>query len=454
MAAVTDIPTETIDADEGAGNVDTVNAGPSDVSLNYDAAAESVESSESETRKKRVLMLTHRLPYPPDRGDRIRSFHLLKLLSQHFDMAIACTTDEPAWLQHHQLLSTIAKRVELQPVTRIGMKVRGLAALATGKAITPASFFRYGLADTIRLWHQQQPFDAVLTFCTGMMHYARLITGKKTRNGESRPTGVRHVLDLVDVDSEKWASYAKSTWSPMRFVYGAEARRLRKIEAGKLDHFDAITVVSDREVDCYRQNVGDHANVMAVGNGVDMGYFSPQADPDNHNIVFVGVLDYKPNTDGVFWFAHEVMPQLRQRIPNATFTIVGRNPTQKVKQLALKSGIEVAGSVPDVRAYIREASAVIAPLRIARGVQNKVLEAMSCQRAVVCSKGAAAGIKATAGEHILVADAAEIWVNQLEKLLTDKPYRTRIAEAARQRIEEQYTWEAQLMPMVKLLSGE
>lgn len=447
MSVATDMPAET-NATDPAGDIDPVND-----AVSGEPDANRFEDGEPETRRKRVLMLTHRLPYPPDRGDRIRSFHLLKLLSRHFDMAIACTTDEPAWLQHHQLLSTMAKRVELQPITSFGTKFRGMAALATGKAITPASFFRYGLADTIRLWHEQQPFDAVLTFCTGMLHYARLITGKKKR-GEVKPENVRHVLDLVDVDSEKWASYAKSTWSPMRFIYGTEAKRLRKVEAGELDHFDAITVVSDREVDCYRDNVGDHPNVMAVGNGVDMGYFAPQTDPDNHNIVFVGVLDYKPNTDGVFWFSHEVMPLLRQRIPDATFTIVGRNPTQKIKQLQLKAGIEVAGSVPDVRAYLREASAVIAPLQIARGVQNKVLEAMSCQRTVVLSQGAADGIKATPDEHFLVADKAVDWANQLEKVLADKPLRTKIAKAARKRIEEAYTWEAQLKPMVELLGGD
>ncbi len=409
-----------------------------------------------QTRRKRVLMLTHRLPYPPDRGDRIRSFHLIKLLAKHFDVAIACTSDEPVWLQHHQLLSTMANRVELQPITGYGSKIRGVVALLSGQAATPATFFRRGLADAIELWHEQKPFDAVLTFCSGMIHYARLLTNPGNRVGaDGKPVKpVRHVLDLVDVDSQKWASYAKSSPIPMKWIYSTEARRLRHIESGRHDRYDAITVVSQTEADCYRKHVGDHPGLCVVGNGVDMNYFAPQVDPNNHDLVFVGVLDYKPNYEGVEWFVQNVMPKLRQRVPDATFHIVGRNPTERVKRLSLKDGVEVVGSVPDVRVHLRECSVVIAPLQIARGVQNKVLEAMSSQRAVVCSPGAAQGVEGTDGEHLLVARDPEQWVSHLEMLFTNRAERTRIAASARQRVEERYTWDRQLESMVKLLAGE
>ena len=412
-------------------------------------------------RLKRVLMLTHRLPYPPDRGDRIRSYHLLKLLSKHFDVALASTSDEPAWLQHHQLLSTMASRVDLQPVTKRGSQIRGVLSLLTGQAITPTSFFRLGLADTIRLWHQQKPFDAVLTFCTGMIQYARIVTQPGRRAGKGNGAAgsparapVRHVLDLVDVDSQKWAAYAKSSYIPMKWVYGAEARRLRKIEAGAFDRFDAITVVSPTEAECYRQHVGSHPGLKVVSNGVDMNYFCPQPDPNNHELVFVGVLDYKPNYEGIAWFVENVMPKLRQRVPDAKFKIVGRNPTERVKRLSLNDGVELIGSVPDVRVHIRDSSLAIAPLQIARGVQNKVLEAMSSQRAVVASPGASQGVDATDGEHLIVARDPDQWVDSIEKLFNDKDLRGRIGAAARARIEERYTWDQQLMPMVKLLKGE
>lgn len=409
----------------------------------------------TKTRRKRVLMLTHRLPYPPDRGDRIRSFHLLKLLAKHFDVAIACTSDEPVWLQHHQLLSTMAQRVELQPITKHGSQFRGVMAMLTGNAVTPASFYRQGLADAIELWHEQKPFDCVLTFCTGMVHYARLLMNKKPKPGAAASAApLRHVLDLVDVDSQKWASYSKSSAIPMKWVYGMEARRLRAVESGQQDHYDAITVVSQTEADCYRQHVGNHPGLAVVGNGVDMNYFAPQSDPNNHHFCFVGVLDYKPNYEGVEWFVENVMPKLLERVPDAVFHIVGRNPTERVKRLSLKPGVEVVGSVPDVRVHLRECSAVIAPLQIARGVQNKVLEAMSSQRAVVCSPGAAQGVEGTDGEHLLVAHTPEQWVQHLENVFTNQDLRRHIAANARQRIEERYTWDKQLEPMVKLLGGE
>ncbi len=411
-------------------------------------------AGEPATRRRRVLMLTHRLPYPPDRGDRIRSFHLLKLLAKHFDVAIACTSDEPVWLQHHQLLSTMANRVELQPITPYGSKIRGAVALLTGQAATPASFFRRGLADAIELWHEQKPFDCVLTFCTGMIHYARHLMRKPGRNADGSTRRVRHVLDLVDVDSQKWASYARAGTPPMKWVYAAEARRLRHIESGSRDHYDAITVVSQTEANCYREHVGDHPGLTVVGNGVDMNYFAPQPDPGNHHFCFVGVLDYKPNHEGVEWFVEKVMPRLLKRVPDATFHIIGRNPTERVKRLSLRDGVEVVGSVPDVRVHLRECSAVIAPLQIARGVQNKVLEAMSSQRAVVCSPGAAQGVEGMHGEHFLVAHDPDQWVTHLESIFTDQDLRQRLAANARRRIEERYTWDRQLEPMLKLLGGE
>lgn len=424
----------------------------------------SVDQSPSD-RPKRVLMLTHRLPYPPDRGDRIRSYHTLKLLAEHFDVSIACTSDEPVWLQHHQLLSTIAKRVAIQPISTKMSKIKVAHALATGKSFTPEFYYRQGLADTILQWDEQAPFDAILTFCTGMIRYARLlippINGSPPKNGkptvgegaassESRHRPV-HVMDLVDVDSIKWRSYAQHSWPPMSWVYGAEAKRLQRIEAGRYDDFDALAVVSEAEAQAYRDHVGDHPGLIAVGNGVDLDYFSPLPDTDSRTLAFVGVLNYAPNAEGITWFVHHVFWRLRKRVPDAKLLIVGRHPTPRIEALEEQAGVEVVGSVPDVRVYMQEASAIIAPLRIARGVQNKVLEAMACARAVVCSTAAAEGIDAQDGQHYLVAQDPEHWVDQLECVLTDSSQRQRLAAAARQHVEQTYCWEHRLSPLITAL---
>ena len=412
--------------------------------------------------KRRVLMLTHRMPYPPDRGDRIRSYHMLKFLAQHFEVSIACTSDEPVWLQHHQLLSTIAKQVMIQPISTKLSKAKSIKALVTGKTFTEAYYYRQGLADTILQWHQQAPFDAMLTFCTGMIRYARLLT--RGLNGShtvaqpdvNTPSKARlvHVLDLVDVDSVKWDTYARNSWQPLRWAYATEAKRLRRIEAGQQDHFDAVTVVSEAEAQAYRQHVGAHSSLLAVGNGVDLDYFKPLPDSTSKTVVFVGVLNYAPNVEAVTWFVHEVLGRLREQVPDAKFQIIGRHPAPRVEALEDFPGVEVVGSVPDVRAYLSEASVVVAPLRIARGIQNKVLEAMACGRSVICSAPAAEGIDAIDGKHLLIADQPDQWVSQIHRLFDQPSLRQQIAQDARQHVERHYSWHQRLKPLIALLSGD
>lgn len=402
--------------------------------------------------RRRVLMLTNRLPYPPDRGDRIRSYHILRTLCDHFDMAVACTSFEPVWLQHHQLLATMAQRVAILPIREQWSRLQGARALLSGAAITPAWYFRIALGEQILQWHEQQPFDAVLTFCSGMIRYARLLTDPTGR--AARLPVPRHVIDLVDVDSAKWLDYAENSWAPLRWLYRTEAKRLRRIEAGRHDRFDAITVTTRAEAEIFRQHVGDHMEPAVVSNGVDLEYFEPQQDKDAKTLLFVGVLDYKPNVDGIAWFVEHVMPRLRQAEPEANLKIVGRQPTQRVLDLDGRPGVEVIGSVPDVRYYLRKASVVIAPLRIARGVQNKVLEAMASSRATVCTAGAARGIDATVGEHLLVADEPDQWVEQIRRLFNDGSLRRGIASAARNLVEQRYDWVSCLQPMVRLLGDD
>lgn len=397
--------------------------------------------------RKRVLMLTHRAPYPPDRGDRIRAFHLLRTLAKHFDVSLACTTDEPAWLQYHQSLSEVAEQVAITPISPLYTKLRGGLALLRGKPVTPASFYRDSLADTIVQWHQTKPFDAVLTFCTGMIEYARLLMSR-----DDAPE--HHVLDLVDVDSAKWDSYAADTKGPMRWVYRAEANRLRKIETGQLDNIDHMTVVSDRERATYTDSVGANDQLHVIGNGVDLDYFSPLPDCSSPTLAFVGVLNYRPNEDGMVWFVRHVMPQLLERLPEVKLRIIGRHPTARVLALNDHAGVEVIGSVSDVREYLRDAAAVIAPLRIARGVQNKVLEAMACGRAVIVSPQAADGVHAQDGRHLLVADSPQQWVQRIDHVLTSSPLRRRLAQEARAQVELRYNWDSQLHPMIELLGGQ
>lgn len=397
---------------------------------------------------RRVLLLTHRVPWPPDRGDRIRSYNLLRVLSRHFAVSLACVSDEPVTAAQQRELEKLTRQLAIAQVPAAQRRWRGVKALLAGQAATPAAFYEPVLADTVAEWHRADPFDAVIVFCTGMWRYLGALTP---------PPRVR-ILDMVDVDSLKWAAYADATRSPMRWVYRTEAQRLREIEIRAAHNVNAITLISDAEVRAYHQHVlgrrTTRAKILAAGNGVDLRYFHPLSDPDQSVIGFVGVLDYPPNERGICWFAREVLPKLRQHVPEAKLLIVGRNPTRQVLRLAGTPSVEVVGPVDDVRHAIARCSVMIAPLPIARGVQNKVLEAMACSRAVVASPQAFEGIRAEPNRHLLVADTPDQWTTALTKLLTDLKARHTLATAAREQIEQHYHWSATLQPLLDVLTDE
>ena len=417
-------------------------------------------SSDAKANRKRVLMLTHRVPYPLDSGVRIRAHHILEHLSQRFNVSLASVTDEPVTSQQWQVMEEMADTVAVQKITPRWGKLKGFASLAMGGPVTPAYFYRRSLAKIIARWHRIDPFDAVFTTCTGMIDYARVVAkqpGGRRKADTHDLTGkklVRHVIDLVDVDSAKWQDYAQASSGPMRWVYGAEAKRIKKIESGQADRFNAITVVSAAEAKLYRNHVGDHPGLTVLRHAVDTSYFQPLPDSDNQTLLFVGVLDYKPNEDGITWFVNEVMPKLRAKNPNVTLNIVGRRPTAQVGALGMHPGVNMIGPVDDVRQYMEQATAVIAPLRIARGVQTKVLEAMASGRVAVCSPGAAEGIHANDDEHLIVAQSPQQWVEKLNNVVTNRLLRERVSTAARQRIEKVYPWSRCLEPLESLITGE
>ncbi|MFI4859055.1 MAG: TIGR03087 family PEP-CTERM/XrtA system glycosyltransferase, partial [Phycisphaerales bacterium JB063] len=346
-------------------------------------------------RRRRVLLLTHRLPFPPDRGDRIRSYNLLKALARYHDVTLGTCCDAPPTDEQIDGLRRYADIIyqRIRPMRRRAVAAR---ALLQGRAATPAAYTHPGLVNELVQTHLDHPFDVVVTFCTGMAHYAEAI-----QHCGGQP--VRHVLDLVDVDSAKWARYAKTSVGPMRAVYAAEAKQLRRYEAGRAVHADAISVISRNEARVYERSVTCAVNPTVASNGVDLDYFRP-APPSNRPVcVFTGVMSYRPNIEAVNWFARLVFPNIRAKVSGARFVIVGKDPSASVRVLHKLPGVRVVGAVPDVRPYLHSAAVSVAPMRIAPGVQNKVLEAMACGRPVVCTPQAARGIDATPGEHLLTA---------------------------------------------------
>jgi sugar transferase (PEP-CTERM/EpsH1 system associated) len=265
-------------------------------------------------------------------------------------------------------------------------------------------------------------------------------------------------MDFVDVDSDKWNQYAAMHSWPMSWVYARESRHLLAFDRQVAAHADASIFVSKPEADLFRRLAPEVADrTVAITNGIDFSFFSPdepQADPfpsGSVPIVFTGAMDYWPNIDAVAWFAEEMFPSIRERMGNAVFFIVGGNPSSKVQRLADLPGITVTGRVPDVRPYLAHAAVCVAPMRVARGVQNKVLEGMSMGKVVVTTAQGLEGIDAVPGRDLLLAEDRAAFIEATSSALSD-PAMAAIGQAARRLIVENYSWEDKLALYERLIS--
>lgn len=390
-----------------------------------------------------VLLLTHRTPFPPDRGDRIRSYQLLRYLSQRARVSLACVTQEPTQTRTLAELERWCERVSVHPTSAVGRALRDVWSLGVGGSATEGHFWSPALASTIRDWNAKEPFDAVVCFCSGMYRYAEM---PELRNA-------RQVVDLVDVDSEKWAECAASGRAPVSWVHRLEARRVRRLERRIAAKADAVSVISDDEQSLFCRATG-RADAVVVGNGVDTDYFCPsEAEAEQDACCFVGVLNYQPNVDGVVWFVSNVWPQVRKTRPQAVLRIVGRSPGAAISRLAKVDGVEVHADVPDVRPYLRRSSVAVAPLRISRGVQNKVIEAMAMGRPVLATHGALTGLLIQQGKDAVCADSAHRWTDELLSLFSDSERRRRIGAAAREYALRHHAWDQKLTPLGSVLEN-
>jgi sugar transferase (PEP-CTERM/EpsH1 system associated) len=381
-----------------------------------------------------LLFLAHRIPFPPNKGDKIRSFHLLRHLSARYDIHLGAFVDDADDWRYQNALKPYCASIKLVPLNPRRAKLASLTGLLTGEALT----LPYYRSHELKRWAAELATSGEATrglaFSSAMAQFM--------------PAGLaRRVIDMVDVDSDKWTQYAPTQRWPLSWVYAREARKLAEWEARVAQDFDATLLVSREEAALLQQRAPQARHkISAFENGVDADYFSPARDylnpypPDVSGVVFTGAMDYWPNIDAVSWFAEQIFPAVRDAVPNAQFSIVGSRPTEAVLSLARQPGVVVTGSVPDVRPYLAHAACAVAPLRIARGVQNKVLEAMAMARPIVASPQAAEGIRAEAGRDFILAHGeAEFAQAVIAQLQTAIP-----AESARDCVLAHYDWPCNL----------
>ncbi|MFN4343275.1 MAG: TIGR03087 family PEP-CTERM/XrtA system glycosyltransferase [Azonexus sp.] len=385
-----------------------------------------------------ILYLVHRLPYPPNKGDKVRSFHLLKHLAARHRVFLGTFVDDPEDLQHIETVRAYCADLHVARLNPRFAKLRSLNALLTGEPLTLRYYRDAGLRDWVDQVCRTTAIDAAVVFSSAMAQYV-----------EHLPRLPR-VIDFVDVDSAKWTQYAPEHRWPMSWLYRREGTTLLDYERQVAATADRAFFVTEAEAALFRRQAPECAiRVDALCNGVDADYFSPApAHPnpyadDELSVVFTGAMDYHPNIDAVRWFAANVLPRLQESRPRLRFTIVGRSPTAEVLALA-GEGVTVTGTVPDVRPYLQHAAVVVAPLRIARGIQNKILEAMAMGKAVVASCECAGAVDAVSGEELLQAATPDDYIATIDGLLRDPEQANRIGQQARQRVLARYSWAAHL----------
>jgi sugar transferase (PEP-CTERM/EpsH1 system associated) len=380
-----------------------------------------------------LLYLVHRLPYPPNKGDKVRSFHLLKHLARRHEVFLGTFIDDPADEVHVDTVSSYCAGMHVARLSPRTAKLRSLKGLFSGEALSLSYYRDAGL----RAWVESvQGLDAAVVFSSVMADYL--------------PVSIPALVDFVDMDSAKWTQYSDTHRWPLSWLYRREGERLLAYEravARQAKHSFFVTA-AERALflTAAPECVG---RVDAMGNGVDAEFFSPEHDlaspypAGEIPVVFTGAMDYWPNVDAAVWFAGEILPRLRRRHPARRFYIVGRSPDPAVQALA-GEGTVVTGTVDDVRPYLAHAAVVVAPLRIARGIQNKVLEAMAMARPVVASTACAGPIAAEPGQELLAAETADDYVARIESLLADPAHADNIGRAARNRVLASYSWDAHL----------
>jgi polysaccharide biosynthesis protein PslH len=380
----------------------------------------------------RLLYIAHRIPYPPNKGDKIRSYNEVLFLSKRFEVDLVCFVDGPGDDKHLKVLQGICRTVtgfRRGPLLKVWRLATGFLA---GRPLSAALYDHRGFREKIRRLIREHEYARIVVFSGQMAQYIP---------ADQLP---RTVLDYCDVDSHKWDNYADRLPFYAAWFYRLEARRLFAFENAASRMALATFFITPSERQIYL-NLGGQGNLLTLGNGVDTAFFAPSGvTPEPGRILFTGAMDYFPNEEGVAWFAKEVFPSLRKEHPQARFVIAGSNPSLKVRGLARIDGVDVTGFVPDMRAEQAKAHIVVVPLRIARGMQNKVLEAMACGKAVVVGKAAMGGIHAEHGRDLFVAETPEEFRAALNRLLTEPHLVEAMGKAARAYILAHLSWETNL----------
>ncbi len=389
----------------------------------------------------RILYICHRIPFPPNKGDKIRAFYQLRAIAQHHEVDLFALADDAADLSHQSSLKAYCERVEVVALNPKLARLKSLPFLLGRKPLTVPYFHSAKLDTAIREALQKRAYDRIFVYCSAMAQYVEDV-------GD-----IPVLTDLVDVDSDKWTQYAGHTRFPFSAIYSREGRCLREYERAVCEKSAAVLVSTEREAQLVRA-ILPGARVHVVANGVDAEYFNPaewRCDRTGNAVVFTGDMSYFPNAEAASYFARAVLPIIRQSVPDAQFWVVGRNPGPAVVKLGEIPGVTVTGFVPDVRTYLAQAKVSVAPFSIAAGIQNKILEAMAFGLPVVATTRVLQGLSPAVAAVTETGNTPEELAAKVTRLLTDPHVSARKGVEGRKSVTEEYNWDRALVRLLELL---
>lgn len=401
--------------------------------------------------KEPLLYLCHRIPFPPNKGDKITTFNILKFLNKHYEVYLGCFVDDPNDMQYTEKVTEMCKEcffVELNPTIA---KLKGLTAFGRGEPITLPYYRSTKMQTWVNKTISEQHIDKAFIYSGCMAQYVLTKEAKR----------LYKVMQFADIDSDKWRQYASSSTGVMSKVYMREYRTLAGYEKYVADRFSISCFISETEASLFRDMVseGIHSKIKTLSNGIDSDYFSPSApsnlseqfplDQENY-IVFTGAMDYRPNIETVTWFTKNIWTDVLKHCPQARFYIVGSSPPKQVLELAKYPGVVVTGRVEDIRPYLTYAKAAVAPMRMARGIQNKILEAMAMEKPVMTSHRGIEGLEDYPKEGLYVTDSEE---DMKEWIIAKLHSPLHSAVESRKWLEQNYSWDAKLSPLLTYLGA-
>jgi len=394
-----------------------------------------------------ILFLAHRVPFPPNKGEKIRTFHQIKYLAEkeHTIFLFAPIETDEDINSAKQLTQQLCKEAHYAKLPGPLSHVKGLL---THKPLSVTNFYSDKLQQKLNIFLQKQKVDAIICTSSSMAEYVFNLD-------KSLIADTKLIMDFMDLDSDKWQQYTQLKSFPMSVVYRRESTLLSEYEKRIHHKFDASFFISENEVELFLKSDKDLGKLHVVANGLDTSAFkpAPSKPEEGPNILFTGVMDYLPNVDAVCWFAETVWPQIIEKYPEAKFYVAGMNPNAKVKALENQKGIFITGFVDDIHHYFDQAHIFVAPFRIARGVQNKVLQAFACGLPTIGTPMAAEGINCQDNVHMYISENETSMAEKIEWVLNNPDAASIVGNKAAELVKNEYSWESKLSKLDELLEA-